>query len=158
MTEQSALAVWFYKSDTRRQAPFAPVQELDPHGKTAPQQYLDRAEKGASAGVWLQITEAWTAQRNDRQYGQKEIYLKDDATGQGSGRKRMQWALTSIVGLRCNRRYGNSNSSFSARTVSAAVYGMRSLGFWTSSWIQAMTESPAGALRLQGCSFLISAR
>ena len=41
----------------------------------------------------------------------------------------MQWALTSIVWLQCNRQYGNnSNSSFFfVRTVSAAVYGMRSL-------------------------------
>lgn len=53
----------------------------------------------------------------------------------------MQRVLTSIVGLRCNRQYGGSNSSFFfARTVSAAVYGMRSLGFWTSSWIRMMTE------------------
>src|SRR5690242_5656530 len=91
------------------------------HGMTAPQRYLEKTERGASAGVQLQlqITKAWMAQRNDTQYGQKEIYLEDDATGQGSGGKRMQWALTSIVGLRCNRRYGNSNSSFSLRARSA---------------------------------------
>lgn len=67
----------------------------------------------------------------------------------------MQWALTSIVGLRSMSNVVMVIALFSQRTVSAAVYGMRS-GFWTSSSIRAMTES-AGALGLQGCSFLISA-
>lgn len=70
----------------------------------------------------------------------------------------MQWALTSIVGLRCNGQYGNGNSSFSSqRTVSAAVYGMCSLGLLDVVLDSNDDGELAGALRLQGCSFLISA-
>ena len=71
--EQSALAVWYYKSDTRRQAPFVTVRE--PAALKAWQHHSGRAEEGASACVRLRMKKRAYGAAVDTQYGQKEIYL-----------------------------------------------------------------------------------
>lgn len=88
---------------------------------------------------------------------EKESYLKDDATGQGSRGRRMQWALTSIVGLRCNGNMAIVIALF------LCAHGQRS-GVWYAflGLLDVVLDSnddrgPTGALGLQGCSFPISA-
>ena len=83
--EQSALAVWYYKSDTRRQAPFVTVRE--PAAVKAWQHHSCRAEGGASAGERLRIKKECMAQRVDTQNGQQKEIYKMTQQGRAAARK-----------------------------------------------------------------------
>ena len=78
MMEQSALAVWYYKSNTRRQAPLVMVQGPDSrHGSTAAVRLGQARAQACGAGEW-------GVRRSVSIHSvceQKESYLKDDAIG-----------------------------------------------------------------------------